>query len=142
MSQESSTTGTSLPMVTRLASPKDAVLITDAIYHALRYRRDICRRLAHKFISNGQVLTLRNSNDDDQIFGFIIGNPQERCCHFIYVKMPFRDLGMARYMFKQMFGNEKPANYGLKVTVPLWIKRRFNLTYDNFLLLKDLLHES
>lgn len=58
-------------------------------------------------IDQSNVLCAVSKDNPDQIFGWVCFEPTEtKILHYIYVKHPFRDLGIARKLLEQSTGTE------------------------------------
>lgn len=63
--------------------------------------------LMEKTLENSSFLCAVSNDDPNQIFGWVCFEPNEKTLHYIYVKHPFRDLGIAKKLLEQSTGTEE-----------------------------------
>lgn len=63
-----------------------------------------------------QVIVACNPKDMDQMLGYVVAEPERRVLHWIYVKHPFRRLGIGRNLVLAAFGGVGKGFGVLKVT--------------------------
>lgn len=60
----------------------------------------------------GAIVVATSQDDDDQILGYAIGHGSDLIIHYVYVKYPFRGLGLAKVLLKALC-----PNFGTESTV-------------------------
>ena len=93
-------------MVIRL-SAESPPRVTAEVYMASH------NRLAQDLLAMSQCLVACKSDDRDHILGYIVFDPPD-ICHYIYVKTPFRRLGIARRLVTAAFPRRQ--DYDIIVT--------------------------
>lgn len=61
------------------------------------------KKLLTHLLDRGQILVACNQDDEEQIFGWIVFEPlkETMILHYVYVKDPYRRLGLANRLFTQ-----------------------------------------
>jgi GNAT superfamily N-acetyltransferase len=59
--------------------------------------------VVQQILANSRVVVACNPEDETQIFGYIVAqdSPAARFVHYLYVKQPYRRLGIARALVKE-----------------------------------------
>lgn len=72
------------------ASPQTRAMIPEVYYPEYKAKLEY-------MVASGQVIIACSTEDDDQIFGFCIAGlfANQILLHYLYVKLPFRKLGIA-----------------------------------------------
>ena len=66
------------------------------------------KRIIQNIINTAQVSIICSSEDSDHIFGFICWEPTDSnfdIYHYLYIKYPYRKMGLANYLFDSIGGN-------------------------------------
>lgn len=98
--------------ITRPADPADVNFILNSFLKSLRgypafeyVPNEIYypaqKRILESHLRASQPIVLCNSEFPDQIFGYVLGVPNE-CTHFVYVKYPYRQFGFAKQLLEAM----------------------------------------
>jgi len=84
-------------------------------------------------LSENSSIVLCNSEDPDQIFGYVIFTP-DVSTYFIYVKYPYRQLGMARRLLMRAHPNLIQHPISATFTMKNWdiVSRKFNLVHNPY----------
>ena len=92
-------------------------------------------------LATSVVLVAANSEDIDQIFGYIVGLPIDLglCIHYIFVKQPFRKLGVATLLFSELQRGTKTQGLEVFSTHATGVFHdilgpKFGITYDPYIL--------
>jgi len=130
--------------VTRLADPSDLNFILNSFLKSLRaypafehIPNDIYyveqKIVLEEYISANRPIILCNSEDPDQIFGYIIGSTN-KCTNFVYIKYPYRRFGFGTRLMltlhPDILGKPIKASY----TCRNWgvLSEKFNHVYSPF----------
>lgn len=92
------------------------------------------RKIITKIIEASNISIICNKDDNDQIFGFLCHRPLNdniEIISYIYIKQPFRRMGMAKELINNLKSTELIATHA-KLNAIQFIKH-FNMVYNPFL---------
>lgn len=98
--------------VTRSADPADLNFILNSFLRSLRGYPSLRhvpnevyypeqKRVLEQYFKTSQIRVMCNSEIPDQIFGYIIGVPDQDT-HFVYIKYPYRRFGFAKRLLEEL----------------------------------------
>jgi len=61
------------------------------------------KKIVEKLLSKANVTVLCSIEDSSQIYGFICH--EGNTAHYLYIKYPFRKMGLAKYIFNSIFSD-------------------------------------
>jgi hypothetical protein len=130
--------------ITRLADPSDLNFILNSFLKSLRaypafehIPNDIYyveqKRVLEEFITAGRPIILCNSEDPDQIFGYIIGVPNV-CTNFVYIKYPYRKFGFAKRLLLTLHTDWLRSPVKASYTCRNWgiLSKKFSHVYSPY----------
>lgn len=130
--------------ITRLADPSDLNFILNSFLKSLRaypafehIPNDIYyveqKIVLESYIMASRPIILCNSEDPDQIFGYIIGVPNV-CTNFVYVKYPYRKFGFAKRLLLTLHTDELKSPLKASYTCRNWglLSKKFNHVYSPY----------
>ena len=102
------------------------------------------KKVLAKILSESGVLIACNPEMPDQIFGYGVYQPSSggvAVIHYLYVKHPYRKLGIGKELFRQMLAlsdhnTDLPAVASHIADPSVWwdIKDKFNLVYNPYVI--------
>lgn len=92
-------------------------------------------KLIEKLILNNKVIVACNTEDPNQLFGYICGGHIDGifACHYVYVKHTYRNMGLGKELLKQF--NHDPsvaAVYTHHTRIADRLAPRYNLVYHPY----------
>lgn len=148
MSTEQTVKSKKAPIIVRKATPDDVPFIfsawlksyEDSVVHAgisktVYYANQ--HKLIEKLLRTSEVLIAVNASDDNQIYGFLVCERLQGVfvIHYIYVKMMFRKLGVARTLLEATDWNpEELAAFTHWGKPASSISRKTNFIYHPYIL--------
>lgn len=113
--------GQALPVRIRRATKRDIPFITNSWLRSLRNAPQVQgipnntyyyqhHKLLEQLIPRSVVLVICNENDEDQILGWCCAEVVDTALvvHYVYIKHPFRKLGLATRLVKLLEESEQP----------------------------------
>lgn len=93
-------------------------------------------KLIEELVSQNKVIVACNTEDPNQLFGYICAGEVEGffVCHYIYVKHTYRNMGLGKELLNQF--NHDPAKAGLythHTRIADRLAPRYNLVYHPYL---------
>ena len=98
------------------------------------------QNLIKNILLNSTVTMLVSSEDSTQILGYIVHDINLPIVHYIYVKYPYRKLGLARHLFNNFYNDRFELNQHIHCThrtnYSRWgdLKDKYKLVYNPYLL--------
>jgi len=92
------------------------------------------QKLLDRLLPKIQVIVACDENDQDLIFGFLAFEP--KIVHFVYVKEPFRKMGIARKLIESqgINVNECQASHLTFGLLDLWTAKKVSIEFNDYLL--------
>lgn len=94
-------------------------------------------KVIKRCLANSYVVVACNCDDSEQIYGYLIAQPlaDDVVFHWMYVKYPYRKLGIARWMLKLVIDQATEGTKFFASHVPVkgffeHISEVFSITYD------------
>lgn len=78
--------------------------------------------LIEKLLRVSVVLVACHPDHPDQVFGYLVGDPEERYLHWLYVRHDFRRCGIASQLLAQAYG-DAPITVTCNVTGTSYLRR-------------------
>lgn len=104
--------------------------VSNPIYYAQHHR------LIEGICKSAQILVAVNAADLAQIFGYVAYEPMEgmNVVHYIYVKEPYRRLGLGKLLLEQAkIDAKKPFFCTHRTNVMRFLERRYAFVYNPYL---------
>ena len=62
-------------------------------------------------VKDNNLSILCSKDDEDQIYGFICNRPDNKVIHFIYIKYPYRKMGLGKMLLNDTVGSLSDTTY-------------------------------
>lgn len=106
------------------------------VHHQLYYAGQ--HKLIENLLKACKVIVACNPEDSEQIYGFIIGEEIDSvlCIHFVYVKQPFRALGIGKLLLNAFKHNiDTTCIYTHHTVVGGKLAEKYNIYFHPYVLL-------
>lgn len=92
------------------------------------------KKVIEHFIRNRLILVLCNSELPDQIFGYVIGDPNKET-NFVYVKYPYRKLGFGKRLLETLHSDMYKKTLVASYTCRSWpeVSAKFRHIHNPFM---------
>jgi hypothetical protein len=107
------------------SSPVATYLDNDTYY-------DNHKKIIEKLLLKANVTILCSKEDSSQIYGFLCH--EGNTAHYLYIKYPFRKMGLAKYLFNSVFSDATIVITHFNTTLK---SRLDTMTYNPYLLFKE-----
>jgi hypothetical protein len=93
-------------------------------------------KLIEKIVKNAHVIVACNNSDPSQIYGWVCAQQIEGIftLHFVYIKHPFRKMGLARLLINSFEQADTAGIYTHHTHAMDYIAPKFNLMYHPYVL--------